>query len=117
MRRLTKTLELYRKRTGATAPVRLDLRSSLSIQPFERSRFVRGVLSRKCRIHRHLLERAAIESLPLRQTFDPPMGFASGQFLPTQAYASIHFRFWHSFWRDRAKNLRQPFLGPPESYG
>jgi hypothetical protein len=36
------TLELYRKRTGATAPVRLDLRSSLSIQPFEGSRFVRG---------------------------------------------------------------------------
>jgi hypothetical protein len=36
------TLELYRKRTGATASVSLDLRSSLSIQPFEGSRFVRG---------------------------------------------------------------------------
>src|SRR5271157_1893838 len=36
------TLELYRKRTGATAWVSLDLRSSLSIQPFEGSRFVRG---------------------------------------------------------------------------
>jgi hypothetical protein len=36
------TLEQYRKRTGATASVNLDLRSSLSIQPFEGSRFVRG---------------------------------------------------------------------------
>ena len=36
------TLELYRKRTGATVSVSLDLRSSLSIQPFEGSRFVRG---------------------------------------------------------------------------
>jgi hypothetical protein len=36
------TLELYRKRTGATASVGLDLRSSLSIQRFEASRFVRG---------------------------------------------------------------------------
>jgi hypothetical protein len=36
------TLELYRKRTGATASVSLDFRSSLSIQPFEGSRFVRG---------------------------------------------------------------------------
>ena len=27
------------------------------------------VLSRKCRIHRHLLEMAVVESLPLRQTF------------------------------------------------
>jgi len=33
------TLELYRKRTGATVSVG---RSSLSIQPFEGSRFVRG---------------------------------------------------------------------------
>ena len=36
------TLELYRKRTSATVSVSLDLRSSLSIQPFEGSRFVRG---------------------------------------------------------------------------
>src|SRR5260370_22517701 len=36
------TLVLYRKRTGATASVSLDLRSSLSIQPFEGGRFVRG---------------------------------------------------------------------------
>ena len=36
------TLELYRKRTGATVSVSLNLRSSLSIQPFEGSRFVRG---------------------------------------------------------------------------
>jgi hypothetical protein len=36
------TLELYRKRTGATVSVRLDLSGSLSIQPFEGSRFVRG---------------------------------------------------------------------------
>jgi hypothetical protein len=36
------TLVLYRKRTGATGSVGLDLRSSLSIQPFEGSRFVRG---------------------------------------------------------------------------
>jgi hypothetical protein len=36
------TLELYRKRTGATASVSLEVRSSLSIQPFEGSRFVRG---------------------------------------------------------------------------
>ena len=36
------TLELYRKRTGATVSVSLDLRSSLSIQPVEGSRFVRG---------------------------------------------------------------------------
>ena len=36
------TLELYRKRTGATVSVSLDLRSSLSLQPFEGSRFVRG---------------------------------------------------------------------------
>jgi hypothetical protein len=36
------TLELYRKRTGATGSVSLDLRSSLSIQPFEASRLVRG---------------------------------------------------------------------------
>jgi hypothetical protein len=36
------TLELYRKRTGATGSVGLDLRSSLSIQPFKGSRFVRG---------------------------------------------------------------------------
>ena len=33
---------LYRKRTGAQVSVSLDLRSSLSIQPFEGSRFVRG---------------------------------------------------------------------------
>jgi hypothetical protein len=33
---------LYRKRTGATASIGLDRRSSLSIQPFEGSRFVRG---------------------------------------------------------------------------
>ena len=33
---------LYRKRTGATGSVGLGLRSSLSIQPFEGSRFVRG---------------------------------------------------------------------------
>src|ERR1039457_6351588 len=38
----TQTLVLYRKRTGATGSVGLDLRSSLSIQPFEGSRFVRG---------------------------------------------------------------------------
>ena len=36
------TLELYRKRTDAPGSVGLDLRSSLSIQPFEGSRFVRG---------------------------------------------------------------------------
>ena len=36
------TLELYRKRTGATVSVGLDLSGSLSIQPFEGSRFVRG---------------------------------------------------------------------------
>jgi hypothetical protein len=36
------TLELYRKRTGVTGSVGLGLRSSLSIQPFEGSRFVRG---------------------------------------------------------------------------
>ena len=36
------TLELYRKRTSATVSASLDLRSSLSIQPFEGSRFVRG---------------------------------------------------------------------------
>jgi hypothetical protein len=36
------TLELYRKRTSATVSVSLELRSSLSIQPFEGSRFVRG---------------------------------------------------------------------------
>jgi hypothetical protein len=36
------TLELYRKRTDAIVSVSLDLRSSLSIQPFEGSRFVRG---------------------------------------------------------------------------
>src|SRR6266403_2619027 len=36
------TLVLYRKRTDATASVSLDLRSSLSIQPFEGGRFVRG---------------------------------------------------------------------------
>jgi hypothetical protein len=36
------TLELYRKRTSATVSVSLDLRSSLSIQPFEGSCFVRG---------------------------------------------------------------------------
>ena len=33
---------LYRKRTGATVSVGLDLSGSLSIQPFEGSRFVRG---------------------------------------------------------------------------
>jgi hypothetical protein len=43
MTRSRVTLELYRKRTGATASVSLDLKSSLSIQPFEGSRFVRGV--------------------------------------------------------------------------
>ena len=36
------TLEVYRKRTGATGSVGLDRRGSLSIQPFEGSRFVRG---------------------------------------------------------------------------
>ena len=36
------TLELYRKRTGGTASVSLNLKSSLSIQPFEGIRFVRG---------------------------------------------------------------------------
>jgi hypothetical protein len=36
------TLELYRKRTGATGSVGLDHRGSPSIQPFEGSRFVRG---------------------------------------------------------------------------
>jgi hypothetical protein len=36
------TLELYRKRTGARVSIRLDLSGSLSIQPFEGSRFVRG---------------------------------------------------------------------------
>jgi hypothetical protein len=36
------TLELYRKRTGATVPVGLTSGVSLSIQPFEGSRFVRG---------------------------------------------------------------------------
>ena len=36
------TLELYRKRTSATVSASLDLRSTLSIQPFEGSRFVRG---------------------------------------------------------------------------
>jgi len=34
-------LTLYRKRTGATGSVGLDRRGSLSIQPFEGSRFVR----------------------------------------------------------------------------
>jgi hypothetical protein len=42
LRSSLETLELYRKRTGATVSVSLDLRSSLSIQPFEGSRFVRG---------------------------------------------------------------------------
>ena len=32
----------YRARTDATASVNVDLRSSLSLQPFEGSRFVRG---------------------------------------------------------------------------
>jgi hypothetical protein len=41
-RHFPQTLVLYRKRTGATGSVGLDLRSSLSIQPFEGSRFVRG---------------------------------------------------------------------------
>jgi hypothetical protein len=36
------TLEVYRQRTGATGSVGLDRRGSLSIQPFEGSRFVRG---------------------------------------------------------------------------
>jgi hypothetical protein len=36
------TLVLYRKRTHATVSVGLDLSGSLSIQPFEGSRFVRG---------------------------------------------------------------------------
>jgi hypothetical protein len=36
------TLDLYRKRTDATVSVGFDLRSSLSIQTFEGSRFVRG---------------------------------------------------------------------------
>jgi hypothetical protein len=36
------TLVLYRKRTGSTVSVGVDLSGSLSIQPFEGSRFVRG---------------------------------------------------------------------------
>jgi hypothetical protein len=42
VRNYPETLEVYRKRTSAAASVSLDLRNSLSIQPFEGSRFVRG---------------------------------------------------------------------------
>jgi len=42
VRRIGIDKELYRKRTGATVSVSLHLGSSLSIQPFEGSRFVRG---------------------------------------------------------------------------